>query len=121
MVDRHSAAAVSELRVLRLQLDSVSAGIAATPSVDSHGIADATTFARSSSDLRAKAQSVNEEVVKLFAGSAADLPAAQARESIARLGAALPLDEADRMRSFAARLSSRDASGQNNVGEMHPR
>jgi hypothetical protein len=118
MVERHSTAAVTELQVLRLQLDSVSAGIAEIPSVDAHGIVDATGFAHTSSDLRAKAQSVNEEVVKLFAGSAADLSAAQARESIARLRAVLPLVEANRMHSFASRLTNR---GQNEVGEMRSR
>ena len=121
MVEQHSRAAAKELQVLRLQLDSISVDIAPIPSVDSHVIEDATAFARTSSDLRAKAQFVNEEVVKLFAGSAADLPTAQVRESIARLRAALPLVEAARMSSFAARLTSRDASGQNDVGEMHPR
>jgi hypothetical protein len=121
MVERHSAAAAIELQILRLQLDSVSAGITAIPAVDSHGIADATAFARTSSDLRAKAQSVNEEVVRLFAGSAADLSAAQARESIVRLRAAMPLAEANRMRSFATLLTSRDPSGQKEVGEMHPK
>jgi len=121
MVERHSTAAVSELQVLRLQLDSISVGITAIPSVGSHTIDDATAFARTSSDLRAKAQSVNEEVVKMFAGDVADLPTEQVRESIVRLRSALPLIEADRMRSFAARLTSRDASGQNEVGEMHQR
>ena len=121
MVERHSAAAVTELQILRLQLDSVSAGIAEVPNVDSRGIGDATAFAHNSSDLRAKAQSINEEVVRLFAGSAANLPAAQVRESIARLRAAMPLAEADRMRSFATRLTGQDASGQNGVGELHPR
>ncbi len=121
MVERHSTAAVTELEVLRLQLDSVSARIVEVPSVDANGIADATGFARTSWDLRAKAQSVNEEVVKLFAGSTADLSTVQARESIDRLRAALPLAEADRMRSFAARLTSRDASGHSELGEIHPR
>ena len=121
MVEWHSTAAVTELQILRLQLDSVSAGISEIPPVDARGVADATAFARTSSDLRAKAQSVNEEVVKLFAGSAADMRAAQARESIARLRAALPLAEASRMRSLANRLAKRNASQQNDVGEMRPR
>jgi hypothetical protein len=64
---------------------------------------------------------VNEEVVKLFAGSAVELSATQARGSIARLCAALPLVEANRMQLFASRLASRDASGRNAVGEMRPR
>jgi DNA-directed RNA polymerase specialized sigma24 family protein len=121
MVERHSTAAAAELQVLRLQLDSISAGIAAIPSVNPHSIADANGFTRSSSELRAKAQSVNEEVVKLFAGSAADVPPTQVHESIVRLRDALPLAEANRMRSFAARLIGRDATGQSEVGEMHPR
>jgi hypothetical protein len=118
MVERHSTAAVTELEVLRLQLNSISAGIPGLSSVDTHGIADATAFARTSSDLRAKAQSVNEEVVKLFAGSVASLPDAQVRDSIARLCATLPLGEANRMRLFAGRLTNRE---QNDVGEMHRR
>jgi DNA-directed RNA polymerase specialized sigma24 family protein len=121
MVERHSAAALTELQVLRLQLDSVSGGITGIPSVDAPGITDATAFVHATSELRAKAQSVNEEVVKLFAGSAADLSPAQARESIARLQTALPVAEASRMRSFASRLTNGNTSGQNEVGEMRPR
>jgi DNA-directed RNA polymerase specialized sigma24 family protein len=121
MVEWHSNAAVKELQILRLQLDSVSAGLSDIPSVDARGVEDASAFARASSDLRAKAQSVNEEVVKLFAGSAADMPAVQTRESIARLRAALPVAEASRMHSFASRLTNRNGSRQNDVGEMRPR
>lgn len=121
MVERHSASALTELQVLRLQLDSVSAGIAGIPSVDVPGITDATAFAHASSELRAKAQSVNEEVVKLFAGSAADLSAAQARESIVRLRTALPVAEASRMRSFASRLTNRNTLWQKEMGEIRPR
>jgi hypothetical protein len=121
MVESHSTAALTELQILRSQLDSVSTGISEIPSLDAHGVADATAFARTSSDLRAKAQAVNEEVVKLFAGSATDMPAAQVRESIARLRIALPLSEASRMHSFASRLNNGNASRQNDVGEMRPR
>jgi hypothetical protein len=121
MVERHSTAAVTELQVLRLQLDSVSAGVAGISSADAHGIADGTAFARTSSDLLTKTQFVNEEVVKLFAGSAADLTAAQVRDSIASLRTALPLVEASRMQLFASRLTNRSASGSNDVGEMRPR
>jgi DNA-directed RNA polymerase specialized sigma24 family protein len=121
MVERHSAASLTELQVLRLQLDSVSAGIAGIPSVDAPGITDAVAFAHATSELRAKAQSVNEEVVKLFAGSAADLSPAQARESIARLRTALPVAEASRMRSFASRMTNGNTLGQNEMGEMRPR
>ena len=121
MVERHSSAAATELQVLRLQLASISAGIAGIPSVTPREIADASAFARTSSDLRAKAQAVDKEVVKLFAGSAADLPATPMRDSINRLGADLPLGEADRMQSFASRLTNRNASGQNAMGEMRPR
>lgn len=121
MVQRHSTIAATELEVLRLQLDSISADIATIPPVSSHGIADANAFTRSSSELRVRAQSVNEEVVKVFAGSAAELPPAQARASIVRLRDALPLPEADRMRSFAARLAIRNAPGQNDVGEVQQR
>ncbi len=121
MVESHSTKAVTELQILRSQLDSVSAGISEIPSLDVRGVADATAFARSSSDLRAKAQSVNEEVVRLFAGSATDMPTAQARASIARLRVALPLSEASRMHSFASRLTNGNASRQNDVGEMRPR
>jgi hypothetical protein len=64
---------------------------------------------------------VNEEVVKLFAGSAADLSAAQTRESIARLQTALPVADANCLHSFASRLTNRNTSGQNEVGEMRPR
>ena len=121
MVERHSSATLTELQVLRLQLDSVSANIAGISSVDAPGIADATAFALATSELRAKAQSVNEEVVKLFAGSAADLSPAQARESIARLRTALPVAEASRMRSFASRMTNGNTSGHHEVGEMRPR
>jgi DNA-directed RNA polymerase specialized sigma24 family protein len=121
MVERHSSAAVTELQVLRLQLDSISTGIAEVASVDKLAIADATAFARTSHDLRAQAQSVNEEVVQLFAGSPADLPATQVRDSIAHLCATLPFGEANRMQSFATRLTNRNASGQNALGEMLPR
>jgi hypothetical protein len=121
MVERHSAAALTELQVLRLQLDSVFAGIAGIASVDAPGITDATTFAHATSELRAKAQSVNEEVVELFAGSAADLSPAQARESIARLRTALPVAEASHMHSFASRLTNGNTSSQNEVGEMRLR
>ena len=114
MVERHSAAALTELQVLRLQLDSVSPGIAGIPPVDAPGITDATAFAHATSELRAKAQLVNEEVVKLFAGSAADLSPEQASESIARLRTALPVAEASRM-------TNGNTSGQNEVGEMRPR
>ena len=72
MVDRHSTAAMTELQALRLQLDSVAAGVDGIPSADFHGIADSSTFVRAASDLRARTQSVNEEVVELFAGSAAN-------------------------------------------------
>jgi len=102
-------------------LDSVSAGVAGIPAVDAAGISDARAFAHATSQLRARAQSVNEEVVKLFAGSQADLPAARAQETIARLRTALPVAEANRMHAFAGRLANRNAAGQNEVGEMRPR
>jgi DNA-directed RNA polymerase specialized sigma24 family protein len=121
MVAQHSTAALAEFQALRLQLDSVSASIAEIPSVDAPGITDATAFAHATSQLRAEAQSVNEEVVKLFAGSEADLSAAQAKQSIASLRTSLPVAEANRMRAFASRLTYRNTSGQNEVGEMRPR
>jgi DNA-directed RNA polymerase specialized sigma24 family protein len=120
MVERHSTGVMTELQVLRLQLDSVSPGLAENPSIDAHGIADAASFVRTSSNLRAKVQSANEEVVKLFAGNAVDIPAAQARESIVRLRSTLPVTEANRMQLFASRLTNRNPSGQNEMGEMHP-
>ncbi len=118
MAERHSTVAVTELKILRLQLDSLSPAVTEVPAVDTRGIADVPVFARTSSDLLAKTQSVNEEVVKLFAGRAIDLPVAQARQSIAQLSATLPLDEAKRMHLFASRLTNRQ---QNEAGEMHPR
>jgi len=121
MVEQHSTAALAEFQLLRLQLDSVSAGVAGIPAVDAAGISDARAFAHATSQLRARAQSVNEEVVKLFAGSQADLPAARAQETIARLRTALPVAEANRMHAFAGRLANRNAAGQNEVGEMRPR
>jgi len=121
MADRHSTAAMTELQALRLQLDSVAAGVDGIPSVDVHGIADAATFVRAASDLRMRMQSVDERVVELFAGSAAILPPAQAHDSIARLRAALPVAEASRMNSFASRLQSRNPSARNDVGEMQKR
>jgi hypothetical protein len=121
MVERHSTAALKELQALRLQLDSAFPGIAGTPSVDVQEIKDAAAFARATSELRLKAQSVNEEAVGLFAGSAAGLSAAETRESIGRLRTALPVAEANRMHSFAGRLTNRNTSGQDDVGEIHPR
>ena len=121
MVERHSAGTLTELQALRLQLDSVFPGITGTPSVDVQEIKDAAAFARATSELRLKAQSVNEEAVGLFAGSAAGLSAAETRESIGRLRTALPVAEANRMHSFAGRLTNRNTSGQDEVGEIHPR
>jgi hypothetical protein len=121
MVERHSTATLTELQALRLQLDSVSAGTAEFPSADAPSIADPTAFAHATSELRAKAQSVNEEIVKLFAGSAADMSPAQARESITRVQNALPVSEASRMHAFASRLTNRTTLGQNEMKEMRPR
>jgi hypothetical protein len=121
MVDEHSAAAMAELRALRVQLDSISAGIAEIPPVDSFALADAAAFVRATSDLRMRTQSVNREVVELFAGSAANLPSEEAKESIVGLRGALPVEEARRMSSFASRLANRNAAAQNNMGEMRTR
>jgi len=118
MVDQHSAATLTELKILRLQLDSLSPSIPKIPPVDARGIADAPAFTRTSSDLLAKAQSINQEVVNLFAGSTIDLSAGQTRQSIAHLRADLPLDDANCMRLFAVRLTNLQ---QNEVGEMHHR
>jgi DNA-directed RNA polymerase specialized sigma24 family protein len=121
MVDQHSTAAMAELRALRLQLDSVSAGVAEIPPADSLAIADAAAFVRATSDLRMRTQSVNREVVELFAGSAAIRSSEEARESIVRLRGALPVAEASRMSAFASRLASQDAAARNNLGEMRTR
>jgi hypothetical protein len=118
MVDQHSAATVTELKILRLQLDSLSSSIPEIPPVDARGIGDAPAFTRTSSDLLAKAQSINREVVDLFAGSTIELSTAQTRQSIAHLRADLPLDEANRMHIFASRLAN---GQQGEVGEMHTR
>jgi len=121
MVDRHSAAVVAELRALHLQLDSISAGLAEIPSGDTRGIADASAFVLAASELRMRTQSVNREVVELFAGSAANLPPAQAQQSIAHMRAELPFAEASRVSSFANRLAGRNAPSQSDLGEMPPR
>jgi len=121
MADRHSAAAMRELDALLVQLNSVSTGIGGAPSIEANGIGDAEAFARAASDLRARAQSVNEEVVELFAGSTANLAPVQARNSLAHLQSALPLVEASRMNSFAHLLASRSPASQSEVGEMHTR
>ena len=121
MVDQHSAAVVTELQVLRLQLDSVSAGVAGIPAADFREIADPEAFVHATSELRVKAQMVNEKVVELFAGNSANLSAAQARESISRLQTTLPVAEASRMRSFANRLTNRNPAAQNELGETRPR
>ncbi len=118
MVDQHSTATVTELKSLRRQLDSLSPSIPEIPSFDARGIGDAPAFTRISSNLLTKAQSINKEVVNLFAGSTIDLSATQTRQSIAHLRADLPLDEANRMHLFASRLTNRQ---QNEVGEMHHR
>jgi len=120
MVERHSAIALGEFGALHLQLDSIAAGIAIAPSVVPNTITDANTFVHAASELRKKAQLVNEQVVELFAGSAANVPAAQVSESIIHLQTILPVAEANRMRSFASRLTNRNAPGQNDVGEIHP-
>ena len=119
MVDRHSAAVVAELAALRLQLNSISAGIAQVPSVDAHAIGDAAAFVRATSKLRVETQSANEQVVELFAGSAANLSPEQIQESINRLQVLMPVAEASRMNLFASRLF--DPAAQNEMGEMHPR
>jgi len=121
MVERHSATALTELRLLRLQLDSISMDAGAIPAADAPEITNATAFAHAASELRLKAQSVNQDVVNLFAGSAVDLSPGQARESIARLRTALPAAEATQLRSFASRMTRGNPSRQNEVGEMRPR
>lgn len=118
MVEQHSAATAMELMILRLQLDSLSPSIPVFPSVDAPRIDDSPAFARTSSNLLAKAQSINKEIVELFAGSTIDLSPKQTRQSIVHLRADLPLDEANSMRLFASRLTTRQ---QNVVGEMHHR
>jgi len=118
MVDQHSAATVTELKILRLQLDSLSPAIPEIPSGEASGISDTPAFTRTSFDLLEKAQSINKEVVNLFAGSAIALSAEQTRQSIAHLRADLPLDEANRMHLFASRLTNQH---QDEVGEMHHR
>ena len=118
MADRHSAAAMTELQALRLQLDSVAAGVDGIPSPNVNGIGDSPTFVRAAADLRARTQSVDEQVVELFAGSAVNLLPAQARNSIASLRVALPVAQASRMNSFASRLASRNPPAQNDMGEM---
>ena len=121
MVERHSAAALTELQVLSRQLASVSPGIAGTPSIDANGITDTAAFARTSSELLVKTQLVNEEVVRLLAGSAADVTPAQARDSMDRLQEEIPVAEVTLMRSFASRLAGRNASQQNEIGEIRRR
>jgi hypothetical protein len=121
MVDQHSAAAIAELNALRMQLDSISAGINGIPVVDARGIANSAAFARATSDLRAKAQSVNEQVVELFAGSAASVPQPEAQDSILRLRETLPFLEARRVSLFADWLATRIPAAQNDVGEMQKR
>jgi DNA-directed RNA polymerase specialized sigma24 family protein len=121
MVDRHSAEASAEFQALRLQLNSVAASSSSIPSVDVLGIADAAQFVHATADLRIKAQSVNEEVVKMFAGSTANMPPMQAKESMARLQTALPIVEVGRIHSFSGQLVIRNSSTQNDVGEMQSR
>jgi DNA-directed RNA polymerase specialized sigma24 family protein len=121
MADRHSGAAKMELEALRLQLDSVSAGVAGIPFADAHGIADATAFIRATSELRTRTQAVNAQVVELFAGSAANMAPAQAQDSLSHLRSALPVVEASRMNSFASHLESSSQASQSDVGEMHNR
>ena len=121
MADRHSAAARSELEALRLQLDSISAGIAGIPAVDTPGIADAAAFIRATSELRINTQAVNAQVVELFAGSATNMTQARAQDALARLRSALPMAEANRMNLFASRLANSNPAAQSDVGEMHTR
>ena len=121
MVDRHSAAAKDALQALRLQLDSVSAGTAAIPVVDAIRIGDPAAFVRAASDLRARTQSVNENVVELFAGSAVNVSPAEANAAMNRLRANLPTFEAGQINSFAGRLANRNSPVQSDVGEIQPR
>jgi DNA-directed RNA polymerase specialized sigma24 family protein len=121
MADRHSADARDALQALRLQLDSVSAGTAAIPVVDAIRIDDPAGFARATSDLRARTQSVNEDVVGLFAGSAASLSPAEANASMTRLRANLPTVEAGQINSFASRLVRRDSPARSDLGEIQSR
>ena len=119
MVQGHSVSVVTEFDVLRLQLRPISAGIVEVPHTGAGEISDASTFVRTAAELRSKAQAVNEQVVKLFAGSAADLSATQLHESLARLCANLPLIEANYMEAFANRLSLEDPSRRDDLGELH--
>ncbi len=121
MVDQHSTAVIREFHALSLQLDSVSTDINEIPFVDAHGITDAAAFVRATSDLRSRAQSVNEQVVELFAGSAANVSPTDARDSIARLRGALPVVEARRLSLFADLLEARIPSAQRDVGNLQQR
>jgi hypothetical protein len=121
MADRHSAAARAELDALRLQLAAVSANIGGIPSADAQRIADGPAFVHASSDLRISMQSVNAQVVELFAGSAVSTAPAQVQDSLLRLQSALPLSEASRMNSFASHLAASNPGRLNDVGEMHTR
>lgn len=119
MVERHAAVAWSELKALQQQLDSLSAAMPVTPATEAGEIANATDFAAAAGKIRARAQAVNEEVVELFAGSAASLSASQARESITGLRSMLPVGEAERVQAFAIRLAN--IPGQPAIGEMRSR
>ncbi len=121
MVEAHSVAAQTELQALSFQLDSISVDSMKIQSISTHEITDAAAFARATSELRSKAQLVNEEVVELFAGSAEDLSTSQARDSIAQLRAALPSTEASSTHAFANRMASYGASAQIEPGQTHTR
>ncbi len=123
MVARHAAAAATELEGLGRQLDTMFPDVTETPAAEQKAIAigidDPLGFWRAASALRVEAQSVNEQVVDLFAGSKAELSIAQVRSAVGRLRDGLPIAQTGQMQAFANRLAH--ASDQNELGEMHRR
>lgn len=120
MVDRHSSSATKELAALQAQLNQISTGMSDEPLRESNVNVDPATFARSASDLRVKTQSINEQIVELFAGSVVSASPTEAQDALMRLHATLPFGEASRMHSFASRLIASGSTSKNEVGEKPP-
>jgi hypothetical protein len=120
MVKDHSSKARDELQSLRAQLNSL--GIA-TPTMSSSlndPVTDLAGFVRAAGELRVGAEAVNRRVIDLFAGRAVNIAPDQVQDAIANLLGELPIEDAGRLDSAAARLAK---SGQTagEVGENRPR
>jgi DNA-directed RNA polymerase specialized sigma24 family protein len=120
MVKDHSSKVRAELQALGAQLNSLGIATPAVPSSVIDPVTDPVGFARAAGKLRVGAETVNRRVIDLFAGRAANMASDQVQDAIANLLGELPIEEAGRLDSAAARLAK---SGQTagEVGEIRPR